>query len=57
MATIGWLGEQTVNSWGRYNSRLTTNVYINGTTGRKFIPICKSQIQTQILSKTMKKSL
>ena len=30
MATIGWLGEQTVNSWGRYNSRLTTNVYING---------------------------
>ena len=30
MATIGWLGEQTINSWGSYNSRLTTNVYING---------------------------
>lgn len=30
MATIGWLGEQTINSWGSYNSRLTTNVYVNG---------------------------
>ena len=30
MATNGWIGEQTVHSWGSYNSRLTTNVYING---------------------------
>ena len=29
MATNGWIGEQTVHSWGTYNSRLTTNVYIN----------------------------
>lgn len=30
MATNGWIGEQTVHSWGTYSSRLTTNVYING---------------------------